>query len=269
MRTPEGDDPVRQVFVSIRVPHDPPPWGRAEHERRERDRAAVLRRADPASPTREELDRERRERCAAERANPTGTMARAVAAYRRAIDPVLQREERRQRNEILRRGVPLPEPTQSSPPFTLEATADIDYHSLALNGIDPDLNDIDFVSRKLNSLTASTDSGLMLFTGIAMGPVRMHLEAATAEVEVDLDDWETVVEVPLETPEGRIAFSTLFGGGAPDVNMATSGPGTYQVRVGNRGHDVAYDLVVTEPVEDLLVQVWPSTAPRTRVVKGG
>jgi hypothetical protein len=267
MDTPPGDDALQQVFLSIRpIPRPIPP---EELARRERDAAAVARRADADDPTPAELDRERRERWDAERAHPSGTLARRVAAFRQLTDPAYQKAERRRIDEILRGDDPEPERTSSSAAFALQTTADIDYHSLALNGIDPDLHDIDPVHRPLNKLAAATDSGLMLCTGIAMGPVRLHVEAATAEPDIELDDWETVVEVPLATPEGRIVFATLMGGAAPEANLATSGPGTYQVRVGNRGYDVAYDEVVEEPVEDVLVQVWPSPAPRTRVIKGG
>jgi hypothetical protein len=266
MDKPTGDG-ARETFLTIRPATHTPDWARSEFARRERDAAAVRRRTDPDSPTPEELDRERRERYAAERANPTGTLAARVAAFRRAHDPEHQRSERRRLREALGRGIPSPAPTPSAPETVVNSVARVDYHALALNGLDPDLNDIDPVLRPINRLAAATDSGLMLLTGIAVGPIRLHAEAAVTEPEVDTDEWEAIVEVPIDTPEGRIRFSALFGGDAPDVNLATSGPGTYQVRIGNRGYHLAYDLAVIEPVEDVLVQVWPTAAPRTRVVK--
>lgn len=215
--------------------------------------AAKQLRSRLEAPTEAELDRERRERYKAERANPTGELAWKFAFHRKM-------EEERKAEEAALRGTDDEgdvETTSSTPEFSLETVTMFDHHSLSLNGIDPDANDIDFVSRPLNKLAAATDSGLLLYSGTANGPVRLHLWAATSEPDIDAYEWESLVDVLMQTPVGRIEFSSLLGDPVPEVNMATSGPGSYRVRIGNRGYNLAYDETVDEPVEDILVQVWP------------
>lgn len=217
-------------------------------------------RADPQHPSAEELDRERRDRYAAERENPTGLLAAQFRAYAQAL---AAEQERLQREENLRREDDQPV-TMSSPPRQLVTEADFDYHSIALNTVEPDYDDPHLTDRRVDKLVTVTRSGLVIHSGIASGPVRLHLHAATAEPTVDADQWETLAEVPVSTPTGRILFQALFTDGAPEVNMATSGPGTYCVRIGNRGYGVAYDESVEVAVEDILVQVWPTNAPASR-----
>lgn len=123
MDTPTGDtDPP--VRVSIRLSRRVPEWARAEYARQERDAEAVRRRADPSSPTPDELDRERRDRYEAERANPMGTLARRVAAFKRETDPEYQRAQSREREKLLRRGAPEiapePAPTPSAPALLVQ-----------------------------------------------------------------------------------------------------------------------------------------------------
>lgn len=233
-------------------------------EKHERQKAAELLRVDPANPTEDELNRERRERYAAERKDPTGLLAVLFRAYEKSL---AEEEERIRRETNLHQDDDDESVTTSAPVRQMTAEADFDYHSIALNGVEPDYEDKHLTDQRVNALVTITRTGLVIHSGIASGPVRLNLHAATQDPQVSLDDWEAVVEVPISTPTGRIEFEALFTDGVPDINMATAGPGTYQVRIGNRGYNIAYDLAVDEAVEDILIQVWPTDAPITRVIR--
>ena len=97
----------------------------------------------------------------------------------------------------------------SAPARRLIAEADFDYHSIALNGVEPDYEDKHLTDQRVNDLVTTTRAGLMIHSGIASGPVRLHLHATTEDPHVNLDDWEAIVEVPITTPTGRIKFQGL------------------------------------------------------------
>ncbi|OJF15413.1 hypothetical protein [Couchioplanes caeruleus] len=116
-----------------------------------------------------------------------------------------------------------------------------------------------------NGLASVHPGGIVVFTGISCGPVRVTVDARDAPPSTaDTEAWDEVLEVSVHAPVGRMVVSGVFSD-APELPvLTTAGPGDYRVRLHARGRDTAIDLGVLEPVEDYLVIAWPAQlAPET------
>lgn len=99
--------------------------------------------------------------------------------------------------------------------------------------------------------------GATIYAGIAFGQVNVEVEAHDSLPAVNLDGWEEVVEVSLPATATLLVGSLMnFGPEFPPLNP--QGPGDYRIRlhVNHRGHN--WDGVDFEPVEEYLIQAWPS-----------
>ncbi|WP_125805547.1 hypothetical protein [Actinoplanes sp. ATCC 53533] len=118
-----------------------------------------------------------------------------------------------------------------------------------------------------NGLASVHPGGIVVFTGISSGPVRVTVDARDSPPStVDTEAWDDVVEVSVHAPAGRMVVSGVFSD-APELPVLTiAGPGDYRIRLHARGRDTAIDLGVPEPVEDYLMIAWPAPlAPETRL----
>ena len=127
---------------------------------------------------------------------------------------------------------------------------------------------VDLVSAN-NGLVAALAEGVAIYTGIAMGPVRVTLSALRGGVpEVDDSDrWEEIVETsfpPLEYGPWLTSFEADGAGPWPELPEASLG--CDRVRVYAMGRDRAYDLVVEEPTESYLLQLWTAENPGSATV---
>ena len=149
---------------------------------------------------------------------------------------------------------------------------DVDFHLLLLKPFDT--NPL-YLCEGAGTLigVAEDPEHLIVVTGCASGPVRASLTAhltslgdAAPATPSGVAAWEAVEEVSL--PVSRPLFwssadSTLRPGDLPsEPAFVPAAPGPHRVRVSARGRNLAYDLVVAEPVEDYHLDVWPE--PRLR-----
>lgn len=118
-----------------------------------------------------------------------------------------------------------------------------------------------------NGLVSTYTGVAAIFTGIHTGNVAVTVEAHPSAPPPVLESWEEIVEVSLVAPQGRVAVHAL-GDDGPDLpDLTPTGPGTYRMRVHARGRDIATDLVATDPVEDYLIQAWPSDHAPERIIR--
>jgi hypothetical protein len=110
----------------------------------------------------------------------------------------------------------------------------------------------------LNGLVATETGVAVIYTGISSGRVTVTAEAYASTPALNSAGWEEIVETSLAAPDGRVSVAALMaeGPGLPDLTPA--GPGTYRLRVHAKGRDAAVDLAAWEPVEEYLIQAWPS-----------
>ncbi|WIX76034.1 hypothetical protein QRX50_31750 [Amycolatopsis carbonis] len=108
-------------------------------------------------------------------------------------------------------------------------------------------------------------NGAVVLTGIHTGPVTVTVQLLdTAPDSVDLDGWDEVGEVSVDSEYGELIVHGIMNDPPDFPELAHAGPGTYRVRVHARGRDTAPDRSVMEPVEDYLLSVWPAEeAPGT------
>lgn len=162
------------------------------------------------------------------------------------------------------------EPPDSGVLAAASGLVPVDYHQFYL--IDGDFLNSSFPRWTVNGLVDSDCPGCaVVHTGIAMGDARLTVEARTgppAPASVSLTAWDAIAEISLEAPHGHLAVQPLMNPLEDDFPVLTpAGPGTYRVRVHARGRDSNYDLAVSEPCEDYLVQVWPAPVTPGRVFR--
>lgn len=120
-----------------------------------------------------------------------------------------------------------------------------------------------------NGLVGTNASGAVVLTGIHTGNVNVTAELLdNAPGSVDLDEWDEVVEVSVESEDGELIAHGIMDDppeGLPE--LAHAGPGTYRLRVHARGRDTAVDATRSEPVEDYKLSVWPAPEAAEAVYK--
>lgn len=103
-----------------------------------------------------------------------------------------------------------------------------------------------------NGLVGVTQGMLIVFTGIAHGPVSLTVHARhLPPPALDQDAWDEIVDVSMT------ATADVCTDGATLPPLTIAGPGTYRVRVHARGRDTSPDATVTSPVEEYLIVAWP------------
>lgn len=109
-----------------------------------------------------------------------------------------------------------------------------------------------------NGLIATGLGSAVIHTGIADGQVDVSVEAYGSEPPLVLEDWDDVVEVAIDSPTGELQVRCLDDDPPTLPNLASSGPGTYRLRVHVRGRDTAPDAATDDVTESYLIQTWPS-----------
>jgi hypothetical protein len=89
-----------------------------------------------------------------------------------------------------------------------------------------------------------------------MGPVAVEVRELEAEPQLELSGWEDVAEFSVLVREKPAYIGGFDQDFRTTPRIGTAGPGWYRLRVHARGRATAPDLVVTEPTEDYLIQVW-------------
>ncbi|KJQ55748.1 hypothetical protein [Microbacterium sp. SA39] len=99
-----------------------------------------------------------------------------------------------------------------------------------------------------------------IVTGVFMGPVTVDVEPLDTRPTEDDIRWEDVAEFPARRVSG--APVTVHGEmelPAEDVpDLAPGDSELVRIRVSATGRDANFDLAVSEPTEQYLVQIWPA-----------
>ncbi|MEV4604983.1 hypothetical protein AB0K15_47525 [Amycolatopsis sp. NPDC049253] len=102
-------------------------------------------------------------------------------------------------------------------------------------------------------------NGAVVLTGIHTGLVNVTVQLLdTAPDSVDLDGWDEVAEISVESEYGELIVHGIMDDPPGFPELAQAGPGTYRIRLHARGRDIAPHLNVQEPVENYLLSVWPA-----------
>lgn len=120
-----------------------------------------------------------------------------------------------------------------------------------------------------NGLVGANYGGAVVLTGINSGWVNVTVELLDAAPDsVDLDDWDEVVEVSVDSEDGELIVHGLAEDPPPEFpELAHAGPGLYRLRVHARGRDTLAHGNSEEPVEDYKISVWPAPEAAETVYK--
>jgi hypothetical protein len=123
-------------------------------------------------------------------------------------------------------------------------------------------------SWKENGLIVVQPGVSVINTGIHTGNVNVAVVLHDQSPQVDVEEWEEVVEVSISSEIGEVRVCGM-GGGLPEglPVLTYDGSGDYRVRVHAKGRDTAVDLSTMEPVEDYLIAVWRGRQARQIVYK--
>lgn len=102
----------------------------------------------------------------------------------------------------------------------------------------------------------------VLHTGIADGEIELTIETYGEAPSLASSGWDDVVEVSVRSASAELRVMCLEDN-PPDLPiLASSGPGTYRLRVHVRGRDIATDGAPEDVTESYLIQTWPSANER-------
>ncbi len=113
---------------------------------------------------------------------------------------------------------------------------------------------LDLAGDSPSGLLGHSPYGVTIFTGIWGGPVEVRV-ALTDSEPLPEDGWEQSEVSWVIVASGWLGFDTMSG--ASDVEIAVP-PNRYAMRVSASGRDREYDLLVDEPVENYLIELWPA-----------
>lgn len=131
---------------------------------------------------------------------------------------------------------------------------DADHHQFCFGSVlaEPDEDAAE------GSVLSVSGGACVIQTGIAYGPVAVHVAVlATSPPDDEFVEWEIVEEASIRFGDDPVAVMTLAGAVTPDLTVALDTDETYAVRVSARGRDDNWDMEVTAPTEDYLIQLWP------------
>ncbi|WP_049570130.1 hypothetical protein [Nonomuraea sp. SBT364] len=143
-------------------------------------------------------------------------------------------------------------------PSSYQANVWLSYHQLQIR----DANELgpDFPDRFDNGLITVADKpdGATILTGISIGPVEVTVQLTEELPPPNLDSWEEIVEVSIESTSGSLIVCGLDGDLPNLPNLAWHGKGFYRLRVHVRGRDTRPDGSVSAPVEHYLISSSPA-----------
>ncbi|MGI5506439.1 hypothetical protein [Lentzea sp. CA-135723] len=103
-----------------------------------------------------------------------------------------------------------------------------------------------------NGLAGVADGVLVVFTGVAHGPVSLTIHVREQPpAELDEHRWDEIVEL------STIAAADMSTDTTDLPALTSFGAGTYRLRVHARGRDTAPDATAADSAEECLVISWP------------
>lgn len=126
---------------------------------------------------------------------------------------------------------------------------------------DPDVmqhpdDDGDF-DASATGLVTVTPSGPLIVCGTHLGRVLITAELWDSPPDLDTASWQDVAELTAlwEGSEMEVWGET------EEIPLPISGPGAYRLRVHARHRDDGEDRDESDPMEEILIQVWPTSTP--------
>ncbi|MEV1003922.1 hypothetical protein [Nonomuraea sp. NPDC050202] len=112
------------------------------------------------------------------------------------------------------------------------------------------------------------DGDAFLITGLHTGTVDFTVAVAGHDPGADVEGFEDVVEISIESASGEFELHE-WGGECHELPALPAGPGWYRLRYHARGMDEAVDGVDLSngPVDHYLLQIWPAQWSLPQVVK--
>jgi hypothetical protein len=92
--------------------------------------------------------------------------------------------------------------------------------------------------------------------------VSMRVEVLESEPELDTEQWDHVVEVPLPVPSGTLCFQASGGGGVIEARIPAE---RYRARVSGRGYVAGAGEI--EGHETYRLQLWPAPESQPTLLK--
>jgi hypothetical protein len=146
----------------------------------------------------------------------------------------------------------------------METTADI-----CIDGAQFWISDINVIAELDRSVYRGGGNGLIavrpgyvvILGGMVFGYARVTIDERSGAPEVNVDEWDDVVEVSVTFATDHVRASGPMGS-YPELGSIVPGPGDYRMRVHVRGRDAARPIqgVAGEPgspAEEYLIAVWP------------
>lgn len=112
-----------------------------------------------------------------------------------------------------------------------------------------------------DGLTTGGENRAAILAGADWGPVRVTVQLLPAPPELQTDGWEMVVDRDIVNTGSYIGIRSLYQD--EPIFESEPAPGRYRLRVHVRGRaDAAAVGDVEAPVEDHLLQLWPTRVPQ-------
>ncbi|UBU08970.1 hypothetical protein [Nonomuraea gerenzanensis] len=113
-----------------------------------------------------------------------------------------------------------------------------------------------------NGLVAVGDEepdGAIILTGLAIGQVEVLVRLAHEQPPLELDSWEEIVDISIESTLGSLYVVGLMGDLPRKLpNLAWKGPGFYRLRVHATGRDSSVDGSGLNLEERYFIVSWPA-----------
>ncbi|MBF4998279.1 hypothetical protein IRT45_14070 [Nocardia sp. BSTN01] len=142
--------------------------------------------------------------------------------------------------------------------MTQTGTVQVSDHQFLLAGSGTDTTDV----TAEGTLIWTGPGFVTILTGIAYGPATLTVD--THDTTAALEEWETVEETVIDAPEDLRVLSV---DGRVADGYALIPAGRYRVRAHARGRDIDFDGIATEPTEQYLLQITPTTRPTDSITR--
>ncbi|MCA1186704.1 hypothetical protein LCD36_09675 [Saccharopolyspora sp. 6T] len=154
-------------------------------------------------------------------------------------------------------------------PLTISGTVEASYHQFFLLDGETYPEDVDSLPSQDHGLVTAATGILLINTGIHTGPVRLVVEHWRSPPPPVTHTWEDVVETSLHAPQGELRVAGLMREPSPELRTPIRMESTLcRVRVHASGRDTAFDLAVSDAVEDYLLQLWETETDEPAVALG-
>ena len=150
----------------------------------------------------------------------------------------------------------------NAPLDRIDSLIEVEYNvfTLASTAGEPGSAERPYENGIVTAATTGDGTAAVIVTGLVDGDVHVVVERWTAEAPMpDLDDWQDTAEVEISWPGGPARILGADVVPLPELLLAQEvPPGRYLLRVAGRHRDDGEARLPGAPVEEYLLQLWPS-----------